>query len=122
MLDNIYQNLFIGLVCAIVSAFARMIWNYIKQTDLSQKPNARSKRTALHTQFVIFLFLSTFLIPIAMLIHATNMLSALTKVSFFLFAGFSFIGAWGAFDAALAFYPEDESEKDSPSEDESDDS
>lgn len=109
MLENIFTNIIASVVCAVIAAMSRAIYQNLVSnhpTEASEKANYSKK--LVHRQFVISLAVLAISLPIACLLPpGTSTGAAFLKIFLFMIAGFSFIFAWGAFDAAFSFYPDD---------------
>ena len=114
MFQRIIENVIATILSTIIVALVHRIYQWAKNGNSNQKgeikhPIKHPKKLVHHQFFISICTLSTSL-PIAFLISArgsTLLMGA--KFTLFIVAGFAFIFAWGAFDAAFSFYPGDES-------------
>lgn len=114
---DIFINLITTVICAVIAAFGKYIWNRLKSARVDPiKPKQPNKKFT-YKQFFVCFFLFTVFLSIGLLIpfDIAKPLTGL-KFSFLFFSMFWFILIWGAFEAAMAFYPEDEI-VDEPSDD-----
>lgn len=117
MFKSILENIIVTAICAGVSATARRIYQFLKADNSTGKGNQRTySKKLVHHQFLISLFSLTVSLPTALLLPVETILAVFLKVDLFIAAGFSFIFAWGAFDAAFSFYPGDDSWPDDPTD------
>lgn len=117
MLESILENIIATAICAGAAAAARRIYQYLRSDGSTGKGNQRTySKKLVHHQFLISLFSLTISLPTALLLPIETMLAAFLKVGLFIAAGFSFIFAWGAFDAAFSFYPDDDSWPNNPTD------
>lgn len=117
MLKSILENIIVTAICTGIATAARRIYQYLKSNDSTGKQNQRTfSKKLVHHQFLISLFSLAISLPTALLLPVETILTAFLKIILFIVAGFSFIFAWGAFDAAFSFYPGDDSWPDSPTD------
>lgn len=99
MLQDILKDIFVTIVCAGIIYMVKTIWNWLTLARSEQQVPEKTNNKRLRKQFFFALFLL-----VASIVTAINLSSMIA----FVFAGFSFIVVWGAFDAAMEFYPLDE--------------
>lgn len=116
MLDNIISNVVAGIICAVLAYLSRKIVVFLSAPPQSQREGVPYSKRSIHTQFLVYLFTLVICLSAGVLIVPNVMWIALLKIFLLLAAGFSFIFLWGAFDAALAFYPDDNARDDKPSD------
>lgn len=115
MLESIAINLFVGIICTAISFVAKKLWVFLQTSaEPSNKPTSKKQ---IHTQFLVSLLSSGCLLTCGFLINAVSALTAMLKICSFVCAWISFILAWGAFDAVLPFYPDDNPGKEKPAKD-----
>lgn len=122
-IQNFFENLIAGIVSTAVCAIIRRFYLYVKSTEENLKPSQTpSPAKRLHKQFFGSLFALVVSLPAAFMFPISKQpdTSGFIRIFLFLTAGFSFLVVWGAFDAAFAFYPKDDSGKEKPPEQPSD--
>ena len=117
MLQSVLENILAGIACTLLCALAKRIYLFFKAPSPDHTQHRASKKLV-HRQFFISLFTMAFSFTFAFAIpNATPFnLAGVLRVSLLLCGGFGFIMAWGAFDAAFAFYPSDDPPRNSEAE------
>lgn len=125
MQQAIIENIIATIICTVIAALAKKLWAYVKRnypTSDSSPKNVYRKKTV-HHQFFVSLGILVFGLPTAFLIPSSSSLFYMFIRAFlFISTGFSVIFAWGAFEAAFVFYPDDDSWHDKPTNDDSNNS
>lgn len=118
MVESFLENMIMTLVCSFIAFWAKSAYNAIKKwfESAPATPKSYTSPKALHRQFLVWLFTFTFSIS-----GAWGLPMGILKIFLAILAGYAFLFTWGAFDAALAFYPENdpgdhEPPKDSPND------
>lgn len=117
MWQSILENVIVTVIIGAVSAFTKWIYHSVKASQNAPvNHSSRYSKRLLHKQFYIFLFTLILSLIIGFSVSAPSpfTLGGLIKVSCFVTAGFSFLFVMGAFDAALASYPEDQPGNNNP--------
>ena len=96
--DAIAGNVIAAFIYACLAYVFKKAFKALTQSKKSKPPAKEASKASLHKSFLVSLFL--FLITLVF-IGSIKIMCGLT-------AGLSFLTTWGAFDAAFAFYPEDE--------------
>lgn len=101
------ENMVMTLLCSGIICVAKSIFNFIKkvETDSYIRPKFTPKK-AVQKQFLISLFTFLFSLSCAWALPLEFSLLGIMKLLFMIISLYAFIFVWGAFDAALAFYPE----------------
>ena len=116
---NFFENLIAGIVSTVVCALIRRFYLYVKTTEENiTPPQIPSPAKRLHKQFFGSLFALVTSLPAAFMFPISKQpdVSSFIRIFLFLIAGFSFLFVWGAFDAAFAFYPKNDSGESKPPE------
>ena len=111
MWQSIFENIIVTVIIGAISAFAKWIYHSVKASQNAPvSHSSHYSKQLLHKQFYIFLFTLTLSLIIGFSVPARSpfTLGGIIKVSCFVTAGFSFLFVMGAFDAALASYPEEQ--------------
>lgn len=102
---DVFINLMTTLICAVVVAAGKAIWQQIKANRVEPRKSQKPNKKLLTKQFF-----GALLTLVASLVFAysfpANSDGALRTMALFV-AGLSFIVTWGAFEEAMAFYPPD---------------
>ncbi|HJB57187.1 MAG TPA: hypothetical protein H9714_06510 [Candidatus Flavonifractor intestinipullorum] len=108
------------ILVGALSAFAKWLFQALKSApqDSAPKSHPSSKRT-LHQQFYRSLIALVLFLVIGLSVPASVPLSLFgaIRVLCLFAAGYSFLFAVGAFDAAMSLYPGDDAREDRPSKD-----
>lgn len=102
MIEGVLQNLIASAIAGAFVWMVKRIWNWLKAGNVPAESGAKYKRKTVKRQFYICMVATPVLVALGF--SATFF----WKTAAFVFAFFSFILEWGAFDAALEFYPPDE--------------
>ena len=107
--DAIAGNVIAAFIYACLAYVFKKAFKALTQSKKSKPPAKEASKASLHKSFLVslFLFLIT-LVVFCSIGHPTTLFIGSIKIMCGLMAGLSFLTTWGAFDAAFAFYPEDE--------------
>ena len=101
MLANLFENIVVTLATGAIICILKAVYNYMKESDTSaEKPSEITPIKILKQQFFISLFTFACAISIA---WTTTILGV--KIILTLVSCLTFLTIWGAFEAAVAFYP-----------------
>lgn len=118
-IQNLLENLIAGVICTALCAFLKRVYVRIKAAeDDMGKPRKPSPAKAVRKQFFYSLFSLVFSLPTAFMLPITRALTPLgvLRILLLFIAGYAFLFAWGAFDAAFVFYPKDDIGSEKPPE------
>lgn len=100
------ENIIATLICGIIASVTKWVYHFIKSAECNPQPGNRiTPKKTLQKQFFISLFIFPLSLSGAWAIPADKLILGFIKIVLGVFAFFSFIFVWGAFDAAFAFYP-----------------
>lgn len=118
MLQSVFENIVAGLACTAICAAGKWMYTHIKSSSgTASTQNKRYTRKSLYKHFFSSLIALVISLPWAFGVHAAPFsLLGLLKVMLFFCAGMALILLWGVFDAAMAFYPPDDSTGNSKSD------
>lgn len=126
MLQNIFENLIVTIIIAILSAFAKGVVKWFKESNSSpsQSPKYYHSAKVLKKQFYIFylIFILSLVIALSVPAPVPHSIGGITKVFCIITALISGILTAGAFDAAVSFHPSNNSRNDKPANNESNNS
>lgn len=117
-MKTILENVVVTLVCGGIVHVAKSIFNFIKRAEL--EPRSYKKVTPKKTvqkQFFISLFTFLFSFSGAWALPLKFLLLGAMKIFLMIISLYAFIFVWGAFDAAIAFYPEEDPGDSVPTQD-----
>ena len=108
--DSILGNLIAAVIYAALAYLAKVIWKGIMKSERENSAIKRGKKTTLRKQFFVSLLVLLISLVVFCSIGPRQNIDALGVIKIFsgIFAGFSFLITWGAFDTAFAFYPDDD--------------
>lgn len=109
MLQAVFENILASAICAVVVAYAKRLFRYLKTPNEQSVKQIPVPKAVLKKQFFTSLAVMAISFTIAAALPHVMPFTwlGLLKVLIFIAAGYSIIFAWGAFEAALAFYPAD---------------
>lgn len=120
MLNNLIENVIVTILVGALSAFVKWLFQALKSSPQASAPKSSlSSKRALRQQFYISLIALVLSLVIGLSVPATvpfSLFGAIRVLSL-LAAGYSFLFTAGAFDAAMSFYPGDDTRDDHPSKD-----
>ena len=119
MVGDIVANVVAGIVCAILAHLARKVFSFLTEPISSSPEPPKPSKRLVRNQFLLCLFAMLISLPAGVLLVPSTPAFVFAKIFLFLVAGFSFVFAWGAFDAAFAFYPDDDPGNTEPPQQES---
>lgn len=118
-IQNFFTNIIAGIACTAICAAIKRFFLYVKASEEEiNSPKNPSPRKTLQRQFLVALFLLALSLPAAFMLPVSRRPTMLGFIRIFLFfvAGIAFLIVWGAFDAAIAFYPGEDPRDDKPPE------
>ena len=109
MLRSIFENILASVICALILAGIKRFLNYLKTPYEAPTKQSHPPKSLVRTQFLISLAVMAITFPFSVILPKVHPFTWLGFLKVFLFTanGFAIILAWGAFDAALVFYPSD---------------
>lgn len=102
MIEGVLQNLIASAIAGVFVWAVKKILNWIKVASVPAESGVKYKRKTVKGQFYFCMVATPILVALGF------SASFVWKTVAFICAFFSFVLEWGAFDAALAFYPVDE--------------
>ena len=107
--DAIAGNVIAAFIYACLAYVFKKTFRVLTQNKKSKPSVKEASKASLHKSFLVSLFLFFItLVVFCSIGHPANLFIGSIKIMCGLTAGLSFLTTWGAFDAAFAFYPEDD--------------
>lgn len=123
MIESFLQNMTVTLACSFIAFIAKSLFNYIKRSETEpDTPQKHTPKKVLQKQFFFSLFAFLFSFSGAWALPLKFLLLGTMKIFLTIISFYAFLFIWGAFDAAFAFYPEDDPGNPAPPQDAPDDS
>lgn len=110
MIFSIFENLLTTAICAVIVACVKRFLRYLKTPIQKEIPQTPAPKSVIKKQFFVSIATMAVSFTITALLPKVRPFTwlGLLKVFLFIANGYSVIFAWGAFEAALSFYPEDD--------------